>query len=90
MQSINLPSTFNDSDWYYVLLDGTVVGRLSGVMCEDFTKKLRYLKAKGGEDVSFSWQKSCLNCPEECCTIQRALETIVVKFPIAQNKFLQT
>ena len=39
-------------DWYSVLLDGRVLGRVRGQMAEEFVNKLRLLKVTGRENVS--------------------------------------
>ena len=39
-------------DWFTILLDGRVVGRVPDNLALDMVTKLRYLKAKGLQNVS--------------------------------------
>ena len=51
MQTTDLPRQVDFEEWYAVLLDGRVMGRIPNEMAEDLTKQLRLLKVLGKENV---------------------------------------
>lgn len=51
MQTSDIQRPADQHEWYNVLLDGRVVGRIQSDMADEMTKKMRILKALGKDNV---------------------------------------